>query len=253
MCLQSCEMLAGSEYYRCKGNCMNKVVTYLRAAPGLDRERFQTAVLDIAVAPQADALAAGGLIVNLVRLPPADLPYRPPSDTTAGAVPEYDIIVENWGRGTASAAAVELRRALAGRFESCHSYAVTETVIYDRREFSRGRPSAGIKLIGRLMFHADLPDSAAKRSWGLHARLAARVHTGSARYVQHWVDAPLDAACPPARGLPLMHFPSDEDFFDRFVDSPRGMEEILQDTSHFVSSGPRFYTTEYIIRAPAAG
>ena len=41
-----------------------------------------------------------------------------------------------------------------------------------------------------------------------------------------------------------------EDFFEAFVDSPRGMQEIIQDTSHFVAGGPRSYTTEYIIRGP---
>jgi hypothetical protein len=28
------------------------------------------------------------------------------------------------------------------------------------------------------------------------------------------------------------------------------MQEIIQDTSHFVAGGPRSYTTEYIIRGP---
>jgi hypothetical protein len=230
---------------------MNKVVTFLRAAKNLDRERFQAAVLDMATSSRNDTAAAHALTVNLVQLPPANLPYRPPSDPTAGAVPEYDVILEAWTLGPARAVVEGFKRALPMPYATCHSYAVTETIIYERLAFPRGRPSSGIKLIGRLMFHADLPDTAAKRSWVLHAPLAARVHTGSARYVQHWVDAPLDPACPPARGLPLMHFPTDEDFFQRFVDSPRGMEEILQDTSHFVSSGPRFYTTEYIIRAPS--
>jgi hypothetical protein len=231
---------------------MHKVVTFLRAAQDLDRERFQELLLDIADSGRSEGFGAAAVTINLVRMPPANQPYRPPSDPTAGGMPEYDVILETWSPVAGDAPVRDLQKAITGKYSACHAYAVTETKIYDRQLFPRGRPSAGIKLIGRLMFHADMPDSAARRSWRLHAGLAARVHVGSARYVQHWVDAALNSDCPPARGLPLMHFPTEADFYERFVDSPRGMEEILQDTAHFVASGPRFYTTEYILRAAAA-
>ncbi len=226
-------------------------MAFLRSGASSGREAFQTAVLKSADEGLDAMIGAEALNVNLVRMPPANLPYRPPSDPTAGKTPEYEVIIEAWSTRPAAELAERLATALAGQTDALHAYAVTDTLIYDRKPFPRGRPSSGIKLIGRLMFHADMPDSAVRRSWGLHAGLAARVHVGSAIYVQNWVDAALGADCPPARGMPIMHFPSDRDFFEGFVDSPRGMDEIIQDTSHFVAGGPRFYTTEHIIRTIA--
>ncbi len=227
---------------------MNKVMVFMRAARALPREDFQQALLALARGGMDAPLGEEAITVNLVRMPPQNLPYRPPSDPTAGQTPEYDAIVEIWGPRSGPEIAGDLRQAIAHRACVFHAYAVTATQIYDRQPFPRGQPSDGIKLIGRLMFHADMSDSAARRSWGLHAGLAARVHVGSALYVQNWVDQALGEECPPARGMPIMHFPTERAFFEQFVDSPRGMEEIIQDTSHFVAGGPRFYTTEYIVR-----
>jgi hypothetical protein len=229
---------------------MNKVMVFLHAAPGLLRDDFQHAMLLIARQGLLGLLAAEPMTINLVGLPPDNLPYRPPNDATVGQAPEYDVIAEIWGTRNPLDIARDFRRAVGDRASVFHAYAVTATEIYHRRDFHRGQPSAGIKLIGRLMFHADMPDSAVRRSWALHAGLAARVHVGSARYVQNWVDQLLLDTSPAARGIPIMHFPSEQDFFEAFVDSPRGMQEIIQDTSHFVAGGPRSYTTEYIIRGP---
>ena len=231
---------------------MNKIIIFMRGvAP--DRILNQAALHD-AVDRFADnnPTSIAGVHVNHVNTPPKNLPYRPPSDPNAGKEPEYDIIVELWTEETSQIASDRLKAHLSMVTGSFHAYAVRPSRIYDRRTFLRGTPSAGIKLIGRLMFHADMSDSAVRRSWSLHAALAAKVHVGSAIYIQNWVDSALCIDCPPTRGMPIMHFPSDEDFYQRFVDSPRGMEEIIQDTSHFVAGGPRFYTTEHILRANSA-
>lgn len=232
---------------------MNKVMVFMRAAAAALRDDFQRSMLDLAREGLPAPLCVEAITLNLVRLPPDNLPYRPPSDPTAGQQPEYDVIAEIWGTRDPLDIAGDLRQAVGAQASAFHAYAVTATEIYHRRDFPRGQPSAGIKLIGRLMFHADMPDSAVRRSWSLHAGLAARVHVGSARYVQNWVDRVLLDGSPPARGMPIMHFPSEQEFFEGFVDSPRGMQEIIQDTSHFVAGGPRSYTTEYIIRHPVAG
>ena len=229
---------------------MNKVMVFLRARSGLAREDFQQQMLGLAQRRMAGASTGEAMVVNLVRMPPPNLPYRPPSDPTAGQPPEYDVIFEIWGLRDATRIADQLAQGVHHAVSAFHAYAVTATRIYDRCAFARGRPSAGVKLIGRLMFHADMPDSAVRRSWALHAVLAARVHVGSVVYVQNWVDAALSDDCPSARGMPIMHFASETAFFDQFVDSPRGMDEIIQDTSHFVAGGPRFYTTEYIFQEP---
>lgn len=226
---------------------MHKIMAFLRTRSDVPRADFQQQMLSLAQGRMATADRGNGMVVNLVRMPFANLPYRPPSDPTAGQTPEYDAIIESWSRRSPADMARALRASVVQSASVLHAYAVTPTVIYDRGGLQRGRPSAGIKLIGRLMFHADMADQAVRRSWGLHAALAERVHVGSTFYEQNWVDAVLGDDCPAARGIPVMHFGTEQDFFERFVDSPRGMQEIIQDTSHFVAGGPRFYTTEYTI------
>lgn len=230
---------------------VNKVMVFMRPAAAVSRDDFQQAMLSLARTGLAAPLAGEAMTLNLVRLPPTELPYRPPSDSSLGQTPEYDVIAEIWSPRNPMAVVADLGEAIADRVSALHAFAVRETLIYHRGGFQQGQPSTGVKLISRLMFHADMPDSAVRRSWALHAGIAGRVHTGSARYVQNWVDAALTDPCPPTRGMPMMHFPTEREFLENFVDSPRGMQEILQDTGHFVAGGPRFYTTEYIIRRGA--
>jgi len=227
---------------------LNKAMVFLLGAPAAARDDFQQAALASARTGLAAPLASEAMTVNLVRMPPENLPYRPPSDTRVGLTPEYDTIVEIWSPCSARAVASDVREVLADRVSLFHAYAVTETLIYHRGGFLQGQPSTGVKLIGRLMFHAAMSDSAVRGSWALHAGLAGRVHTGSARYVQNWVDGALTDPSPPTRGTPIVHFPTEREFREQFVDSPRGMQAILQNTAHCVAGGPRFYTTEYIIR-----
>lgn len=221
-----------------------KIITFLRgkgaAAPYQDW-----------LVRQAEGLAntmPDGLVLNLIDPTPEDIPYRPANDVNLReARPRYDAALEAWGDSEALAARV--REAVTGETALCHIYEVEETVILDRAP-AAGRPSAGLKLMGQLMFHADMPDSAVRRSWALHAPLAVRVHIGAGRYVQNFVTRSFDADAPTTRGIPQMHFPTRADLIERFVDSPRGMQEILQDTAHFVAGGPRFYTREMVLRPP---
>jgi len=120
-----------------------------------------------------------------------------------------------------------------------HAWSVEPTVGYSRAPY--GNDNEALTLVGRLMFHGDLPDSAARRSWALHAGLAERVHIGACHYVQNWVLEALVPDCPPTRGLPELRFPDEAAAVERFFDSERGRMEILQDTAHFVACGPRLY------------
>lgn len=202
---------------------------------------------------RADAIAAalpGGAVLNLVDPTPPDIPYRPANDTGLGAArPPYDAVIDAWGPDAAGLDDT-VRSLMAGVASACHVYGVEETVILDRAP-GPGKPSGGIKLIGQLMFHADMPDSAVKRSWAQHAPLAVRVHVGAGRYVQNFVTHTFGEGAPPTRGIPQMHFPTRADLIERFVDSYRGMQEILQDTAHFVAGGPRLYAREWVLRPPA--
>ena len=166
--------------------------------------------------------------------PPAGLPYRPPTDpdpeASAGeyhavGMVEGESIPEDWST----------MRGL----EALHAYCVEVRTMFEREPV--GDEAEAITLLGRLMFHADLPDSAARRSWALHAPLAERVHVGASRYVQNWVVGTLSRGSPATRGLPELRFPNEAALVGRFFDCERGRDEILQDTAHFVASGPRFY------------
>ena len=226
---------------------MEKVLSFIKAADAGARENLQVRLTgpDAGV-PLGKQLEASGLVVYLPQPLPRDFPYQPASDkasTMIGAVPRYEAIVESWHpAATVPALTARWHRLLGELACEIHPYHVDEQHVMDRR---RPVETQRRTLISLLMFHADLPDSAARRSWKLHAALVDKVHIGATRYVQNWVIAALDTSCPPARGIPQLHFPTHEDLAQRFFDSPRGRDEILQDTSHFVQSGPRLYTVEH--------
>lgn len=185
------------------------------------------------------------LVVNLVQPPPQTAIYKPPSDTSTR--PFYDAVVQFWcARETVFDA---VQAALSPRAALMHAYRVTETVIWDRQETKPGTQTVGLSFMGRLQFHEDMPDSAARRSWTLHATLARRVHAVATRYVQNWIDEVLTAKTPVARGVPDLHFASEQDMLEKFFDSPAGRDAVLQDTAHFIQDGPRLYTREFVIRA----
>ncbi len=205
---------------------MKRVVAFLKLAGPVDSGRL-TARWSLPGVDKTELLR--------VAPPPDGLPYRP----AASPRPEdswraYDAVLLLDGIDRAiDWARLELPLA------TVHAYHVDA-----RRIFERGNPARephAITLLGQLLFHPDLPDSAARRSWSLHAPLAERVHIGATGYIQNWVLAPLSPGCPPARGLPQMRWPDEQALVERFFDSERGREEIAQDTAHFVASGPRFY------------
>ena len=226
---------------------MEKVLSFIKAADAGARQTLQGRLTGAdAGAWLGNALGTSGLTVYLPQPLPGDFPYRPASDngsTVIGAVPRYDAIVASWHAADALPEVASRWHPLLGELASeVHPYHVNEQHVMDRRKAGEIQCRT---LISLLMFHADLPDSAARRSWKLHAPLVDRVHVGATHYVQNWVIAKLDASCPLARGIPQLHFPSYEDLVNGFFDSPRGRDEILQDTSHFVQSGWRFYTVDY--------
>jgi hypothetical protein len=191
------------------------------------------------------ALDAGRVVIDKIEPAPEDLPYRPPS--ASGIVADYDAIVSLTGPASV-VEAVDWTAMLGGAVAVAHGYAVEETPVFDRGAARGLGRTPGTKLFGLLLFHPDLLDSAARRSWAIHAGLAGRVHVGASRYAQNWIIRPLSPDGPQARGMPEMQFPTTEDLIERFFDSDRGRDEILQDTAHFVARGPRFYCTEHVLR-----
>ena len=127
-----------------------------------------------------------------------------------------------------------------------HGYRVVETEVWNRETRRRGH-APGVTYIGLLDFHADLPDSAARRSWTLHAEAARLIHVGCRRYRHNWIAAPLTSDADAARGISELYFPSRDALIHGFFDSERGRAEIRRDTGHFISRGTRLYTTEHVL------
>ena len=196
--------------------------------------RFGPQQIDWTVLDQLNP-AGGPPRLFVVGAPPYGLPYAPPSDPDPLASSQLYDVAAIWDD---IAQAPDFAPLLTAGV-LVHAWSVQPTVGYSRGPYGDDREA--LTLLGRLMFHADLPDSAAQRSWALHAALAERVHIGACHYVQNWVLEALVPDCPPTRGLPELRFPNEAAAVDRFFDSDRGRMEILQDTAHFVASGPRLY------------
>lgn len=146
--------------------------------------------------------------------------------------------------------AEQTKQSMAGWLDLVHSYQVSEAVIKDDGSIATGRPSTGIKYLRGLSFHPDLPPSAVKRSWANHAKLAVDVHVGASRYVQWWVEKQITPDAPNIGGIAELHFANDAALEERFVDSPRGAKEIVQDLAHFVAGGPpRLFARDYVFQS----
>jgi hypothetical protein len=184
------------------------------------------------------------LVVNIAEPEPEELELYSDSKDPR---PPYDVVLQLSCRADFAQEAQRL-----ARWEDralCHPYRVTRTVIRDAGRVADGRPSNGIKMIHPLHFHADMPDSAVRRSWANHARLAVKVHVGASRYCQNWIEDHLDGDAPGYRGLSELHFASRKELIEGYFDSPRGREEIAQDIAHFiVGRPPRVFTREHILR-----
>jgi hypothetical protein len=237
-----------------------KLISFIRASETSDRLAFQDwAIREFAPSVAQRCPNLSFLAIDVVNPPSEKRPLRSPTDPTAndgpGSRPPYDVVyeakaetAEDWRRILLTLG----NKDLLVRTEFIHAYRVSDRVIWDDQGVRGGEVTPGVKLIGRLMFHADMPDSAVKRSWGLHGKLARKVHVGCSKYIQNWVEETLIPGSPETRGMPQLNFPSEKDFTERFFDSPRGQEEILQDVSHFVQGGPRMETTEHVfLSAPA--
>jgi hypothetical protein len=170
--------------------------------------------------------------------------------STAAAAP-YEAALQIWiDTPDTAASAADAFAALAAGLRplspGLHAWHVAETVVWNREPDRQGR-LPGISYLGLLDFHADMPDSAAHRSWTLHAEAARAVHVGATRYRQNRLARRLTPDGPAARGISELYFPSREALVSGFFDSARGRAEIRRDTAHFISSATRLYTTEYVL------
>jgi hypothetical protein len=231
-----------------------KYFLFIKSGDGVDRSGFQSDYLAAAREYLRRGQNISRLVLNCVGDPPPDRPYQPSSDVNISPDRTYDVIIELTASGLDAPVEPHLEafQSLIPGVKHCHIYRAEEFIERDEGNIVSGERSPGIKYIGRLMFHPDLPDSAARRSWDIHANLAKTVHAGATKYVRNWLVQTIGDGAPRAQGISELHFPTLDAMLRRFFDSERGKMEILHDTSHFISEGARFYVTEYVL-APNRG
>ncbi|MBZ6078720.1 hypothetical protein [Microvirga puerhi] len=224
----------------------SKYFIYLAGTDPSSQAAFQDSYLRAARKAAADAPHLGRLVVNLVGKTPAETPFTPATDTIDANAVRYDVIVEATPPAEVTGSVIAFLGSCLLDIAVKHVYRVEEVIQLDNQQIVLGERSPGIKYIGRLVSHPDMPDSAARRSWDTHVPLALKVHTGMAKYVRNWILGAADA--PPACGIAELHFPTLENMIERYFDSERGKFEILHDIKHFIADGTRFHVSEYVLR-----
>jgi len=228
-----------------------KFISFLKAREGIERDRFQDWFLVQGVAGLPGKVPGlTGLVVNRVIDPPTHRPRRAYEEALQGR--GYDAVLECWtegGEDFARAVAELNALGLADWISRRDEYEVDQTIIVERGMPCSEGVTPGIKYIGRLLFHSDLPESAARRSWAIHGELAANTFLKMTKYVQNFVKAALAADAPQASGMPQLYFDRIEDYMETPVG---GHERISHDLRHLIRSGIRLYTIEHVLKAPQA-
>ncbi len=221
-------------------------MTFYKARAGRERAGFRSWFLHDYSKRLLEPPYAGRCIVNLVDVTPAKFPWQRPGEAEPiPAVPAYDVVSELW---LESGMRPQWPPGLNGWCEAPHGYVVSETVEKDRQAVAPGERSPGAKYIALCLFHDDLSPAAAQRRWSHHVGLALRVHVGMSKYVRNWVAGQLGDAAPRAQGIVELHFPTLVDLEERWFESDAGRAQITQDVGHFLKSGNRMFTSEYVLR-----
>jgi hypothetical protein len=227
-----------------------QLITFLRARQERKPVEFQEWYLNrFASRMQQDCPFVLRHVVNLTEAGPEELRTMHDSDDPQA---RYDVVTQLWCE-TASeireASARQLNTDLLDWADVHHSYSVQERVVLDKSNAQSNRQN-GFKLLRELIFFEDLSDAAAKRCWAHHGNLAVKIHVGMTRYSQLWVEETLSPAPLPARGISELFFPTHEDLAQRYYESPRGREQVLHDTGHFIQKRlPRVYSHEHVVKA----
>jgi len=218
---------------------------FLRARAELPAQRFKDWYVDqFAIRAAELCPAIRRHVANLAVEGPPEL--RSPQDD-ADPRARYDVVASLELDDDAAFCAILGDVALANRADVRNGYRVSDTVVIDR-EPQRADSLPGYKILREIVFHADIPDSAARRSWIHHGHLARRVHVGVTRYVQHWVEERYGPNPPPVRGISDLYLPDWETMAQRYYDSARGREEVSHDAGHFIETQlPRVYTREHVL------
>lgn len=227
-----------------------QLITFLRARQECKPAEFQEWYLNcFASRMQEDCPFVMRHIVNLTETGPQELRTMHDSDDPQA---RYDVVTQLWCETSSEireASARQLSSDLLDWADVHHSYRVRETVVLDKGNAQSNRRE-GFKLLRELIFFEDLSDAAAKRCWAHHGSLAVKIHVGMTRYSQLWVEETLSAAPLPTRGISELLFPTREDLVERYYELPRGREQVLHDTGHFIQKRlPCVYSHEHVVKA----
>jgi uncharacterized protein (TIGR02118 family) len=135
-----------------------------------------------------------------------------------------------------------------------HVYHLEEVVHWDNLKARReGVPSPGFKI---LPFSCRNPhlfrEEFAEHYRNVHSSLAREHHPGVGRYVQNFVQATLSTDAPEIDAFAELHFPSFEDYRDRFYARAESPRIIGKDVTSFADLTKLHYLTakELIIKKP---
>lgn len=224
--------------------------SFMRARPGKDAAAFKDWYLK-SFAPRLQATPGGPSrqLVNLTVRGPDELKL---SYDSSDPLERYDVVAELWFDTAADfrkSYGVTPTGELAEWVDVQNNYRISDDVKIDRPAPAE-MPGPRYKLMRELFFYDDMSDAAARRCWAHHANLALKVHRAMYRYVQHWVEERLTPGLPPVRGISELCFPNREEVTHRYYESPRGKEEVIHDTAHFIQQRlPRVYANEHVVKA----
>jgi hypothetical protein len=229
---------------------MPKLIALLKAPEYVRRREFMLGVLSKAPTISEKCPNVTELIVDVVDVDPGDAEWIRPGETRAAPTsPAYDAVIEVSGHDEALNDAKKcIERIFRATSGLLWLYWTTPMPARVNRQRIVGQ-SPGVKYVVLCLFHADLPASAAQRSWAHHVPLALRVHVGADIYMRHWVNEVATPGAPPVEGITELHFPTWEDMRERWFINDAGRAQIIQDIGHFLASGTRLYTTEHVFRA----
>lgn len=224
-----------------------KYILWYTAQPGFRDDLQEWLINGFTAAAFGRALGVDSIRVNAAVAEPDGLELYGSNETNTGD--SSDAIVEVTCRSERVARRLlVLNQGVAKPLiRSCHLYEVEEDEVVNRMDGKTTLPSEGFKLMRGLFFFPDLPDSAVRRSWKHHQKLAVSVHKGLARYACIWVHRALTPGAPRIQGISVLHFPSAEELRVNYFDSARGRSEIIHDIAHFISHGTaRVFAKEFI-------
>jgi uncharacterized protein (TIGR02118 family) len=227
---------------------MDKVVFLFGRKDGLSPEEFRRHYLEVH-APLA-LRSMRGLHRYVVNLPDldSDAPFDAVTeltvDSAAGLFDPARAFVDD---DAAAAVLADHATFLA----EMHAYRVDERVVIDyERTWPEGERSPGVKYMSLMRRAPGLSREEMDAYWrDHHTPIALEHHDGMWKYVHNVVREPLTLDPPEVDGLVEMHFPTVDDFRERFFTPPESMEIVLEDAYRFIDPSTAGYPFgEYVQR-----